>query len=240
MSYILNKYKQTMRNHLLSIILIFALYSINYGTANAQPLNLGLPDVATKDYIDKKLANKLKPVLKKWLDFYSLDINKFRLEQQNESSSLEDMAISKDTASIYHIQFDKKSDDIYLPILYDYSPNKRFYLNVRETAFVYKGDDNKWRYDGGDDCMEIYLTDRTKGNKNLVLWLGSSAFAEAAFWLDNDTFIITGYMSYDSPCRYIYLRGKINANYYISMDEVPPGSDYFVHDLRARGVFIGE
>lgn len=231
-----------MKKYLLNIILLFALFSINYSTAKAQPLGLAWQDVETKNYIDKdkKLANQLKPVLKKWLDFYNLDINKFRLEQQGEASSPEELAISVDTTSIYHKPFDKESDDIYEPVLYDYSPNKRFYLNVRETALVYRDENNIWRYDGGDDCLEVYLTDRTKGNKALVLWLGSSAFAESAFWLDDDTFIIVGYEYYDDPKRFIFLRGKINKNFYTDMDEIPPGSDYFVHDLKSRGVIIGD
>ncbi|NDV94189.1 hypothetical protein D0T84_04555 [Dysgonomonas sp. 521] len=226
-----------MNKSILNIIFIFALFSINYNMVNAQPLELAWQEAESKDYIDKKLANKLKPVLKSWLDFYNLDIHKFRLGQQGETSStLEDLAISVDTASIYHRPFNKESDDIYEPVLYDYSPNKRFYLNVRETALVYRDEDNKWRYEGGDDCMEVYLTDRKKENSAIILWLGSSAFAEAAFWLNNDTFIIVGYTDYEEAKRFLYLRGKINANYYTDMNEIPPGSEYFIHDLKSRGV----
>jgi len=202
--------------------------------------NVAKQIVLPKDnHIDKILADKMKPKIKKWLDFYNLDIYKF-WGKQKEGGILADLAINEDTASIHRKEFSKELDDIYQPVLYDYSPNKRFYLNVRETACVYKDDDDgKWHYEGGDDCMEIYLTDRKNMKKALVLWLGSTAYAEAAFWLDNDTFIITGYTYYDIPLRYIYLRGKINADYYIDMDNIPPGSDYFIHDIKSRGVIVG-
>lgn len=191
-------------------------------------------DTLKEDFIDKKLADKIKPAIRKWLNFYNLDIYKFRKTNYDKETSPEKLAIEEDTTSMYYKPFHKKSDDIYLPVLYDYSPNKRFYLNVLETAGVFKDEDGKWYYMGGDDCMEVYLTDRKKGNKALILWLGSSAFAEATFWLDNDTFIIVGYDSYDIPRHFLSLRGKINQSFYIN--KTPNDSSYFRYDLRSRGI----
>jgi hypothetical protein len=80
--------------------------------------------------VEKGEADLLKPVLKSWLDFYNIDIYEFRKVTEEEGCSLESLAISEDTASIYYRKFDRERDDVYLPVIYDYSPDKRFYLNL--------------------------------------------------------------------------------------------------------------
>jgi hypothetical protein len=88
---------------------------------------------------------------------------------------------------------------------------------------------------GGDDCMEIYLTDRKKGNKALVLWLGSSTFAEAVFWLDNESYIIAGYEYYGKPYYFIKVNGFCKREYHLPADKLSEKT-YFRYSLDIRGV----
>jgi hypothetical protein len=186
-----------------------------------------------KPLIDRTFAGKIKPTINKWLRFYNLDIYNFRGEPIVQDA-VPDPMYERDTASIYYREYSHEHN-VYNPMLYDYSPNKQKYLNVRETSYVYKDDDGKYYYYGGDDCQEIYLTDRRNKTKDLVLWLGSWSFAEAAFWLDNNTYIIVGRNHYNDFSLFIHIRGKYLRDYEYKLEQ-EPDEYYFRYDLKQRGV----
>ncbi len=186
--------------------------------------------------IDKKEMARMQPKIQKWLDFYKLDINKFGrpapLTGQGDLPMVDTREV--DTTSIYYRKFTEK-DDLYLPRLHDYSPNKQQYINILSSAGVYLDTDNKLYYYGGDDCQEVYLTDRKKKEKYLILWMGSFERAEAAFWIDNRTFVIAGYTLTD-PFRYIIhifgYKGKYYEYLQYEIDERP--ERYYFEDVNLK------
>ena len=181
--------------------------------------------------IDTKVANKIKPVINKWLKYYNLDIYTFRGVLVDVSSY---PPVEPDTASIHYRGYDETIDNVYNPILYDYSPNKQKYLNIRETSGVYRNkEDGKYYYEGGDDCQEIYLTDRKNKTDDMVLWMGSSEFAEAVFWLDNDTYIITGYNMQE---YFIRVCNSKYSGYYTCHMNKRFDITYFYYDVKQRGI----
>jgi len=140
-------------------------------------------------YIDKKTADKIEPELKKWLYFYSLNIMKFYYSANGGCFSQD--PLENDTTSMYYRAY-TISNDIYDPQLYDYSPDKTRYVNLLSSTGVYREDDGKCYYMGGDDCQEIYLTDRKKKGNYMIIWNGAGSFSEAVFWVNNDVFIVAG------------------------------------------------
>jgi len=191
-----------------------------------------------REYIEPKLAAKIKPVLSDWLKFYDLDITQFyktkSYSSDRRSVPVRDWKYEPDSASIHLREYDKKYHDVYNPILYDYSPNKKYYLNLLETSGVYQSEDGTWSYEGGDDCQEIYLTNRQDKWTNLHLWLGASSFAEGVFWIDNDSFIIV-YWNYSDDSFVIDIYGKLSGVYSCKVKESPKES-YFGYNLKKRGI----
>lgn len=189
-----------------------------------------------RDYIPQKLANKLKPALNKWLKYHKADISDFYTDSSSDNIKIElyNKPFEEDTLSLYYRKYGKE-DDVYQPVLYDYSPNRRYYLTVRETSGVYKEEDGKWYYRGGDDCQEVYLVNRNTQKKVMVMWLGTGAFAEAAFWADNETYVIVGHCYYSPfPSLFINIGGVY---YYSDMADLEDKS-YFENDLKHRGVIV--
>ena len=84
----------------------------------------------------------------------------------------------------------------------DYSPNKRFYVDL---GIWWEQDDDGKYYTAWDDCQEIYFTDRKLKQNNLLLWFGVSMFSEAVFWKDNNTFMVVGYSSVFFKTLFIYV-----------------------------------
>lgn len=147
-------------------------------------------------YIDKKTALKIQPKLKKWLDFYKLDIYKFRQIPVNGTFA-SNLFIENDTTSTYYRKYDTKADDIYDPVMNEYSPDKKRYVNILSSIGVYREDNGKYYYMGGDDCEEIRMIDREKKENYMIIWNGSGEFSEAVFWITNDLFVVAGGSWYD-------------------------------------------
>ncbi|MDU1889254.1 MAG: hypothetical protein E6767_01070 [Dysgonomonas sp.] len=213
----------------MRLILLF-LFTLLIGNCAAQFDSISQGEGA----IPKPLVKKLKPVLNQWLNYYKADISDFyqRSPYSEVRIELYDKPFEEDTLSLHYKKYDKVYDGIYVPMLYDYSPNKKYYLNVRETSYVYE-EGGKWYCDGGDDCQEIYLTNRKSQKKVMVLWLGSSEFAEAAIWADNKTYAIVGRISYgEKPSLFIWIGGV----FYYSEKAAIGDKSYFRYDLERRGV----
>jgi len=188
-----------------------------------------------RDYMSKALAKNLKPALNKWMKYYNADISDFYTDGTSDEIDIElyNKPFEEDTLSIYYRKYIKNEDDVYTPMLYDYSPNKKYYLTVRETSGVYRDEDGKWYYQGGDDCQEVYLVNRGSRKKVMIMWLGTSAFAEAAFWADNKTYVIVG-RDYSSLTRRLFI--SIGGVWYYSDRADFQDESYFEYDLKQRGV----
>jgi len=164
--------------HLFTLHIFLFLFSFP-SVCNAVPID--------KDtvYIDKEIASMIAPKMKKWLGFYGLNVTQFLLIREPGF----DYYAPGDTASIHYTEYSDE-DDFYDPQLYDYSPNKMLYLDLLPTSGVYREENGKCYYFGGDDCQEIYLVDRHKKQNKMILWNGTGAFSEAVFWINNDIFVI--------------------------------------------------
>jgi hypothetical protein len=132
----------------------------------------------------------ITPVIKKWTNFYNIDFAQARLVNRSENVCFN---APPDTTSSYYREFTKKEDtDKRIDV--DYSPDKQRYVDL---GIIYDERDGKRYCFGWDDCQEIYLVDRKQKHQNMILWFGTTQFAEAVFWQSNNVFMITGYCDFD-------------------------------------------
>lgn len=182
-------------------------------------------------YIDKETVGKIESSLKKWLDFYELNIHNFKFQHRSHYLS------SNDSTSMYYRKYTSE-DDIYDPQLYDYSPDKRRYLDLMTTAGAYREEDGKCYYLGGDDCLEIYLTDRDKKEKNMIIWQGLGGFCEDVFWINNDIFAVVGEEHSIPEIRLFNLNTNSYNHYSYDTDINDNSRSYFKEvNLKERGIF---
>lgn len=195
--------------------------------------------------IDKNLARQIEPIIHDWLTYYKIDIYQFECANDSQpclstiKTGIEHYQPKlKDTQSIYHKKFDLIRDDIYDPILHEYSPNQLYYIALLTSIGVYKTDKSEYEYLGGDDSQSIYLYDRLKHRVDLVLWLGISQMAEAVFWeKHNRFFVITGFgvFNYDKQYEDEGLFIVINGDKYVlkhTIDKNP----YYYETLQKRHI----
>ena len=95
-------------------------------------INLQQQNQASDPFINQtKISNttieKIKPLIKNWLDYYHLDIANFYTG--NTSS----WPFDKNDQGIYTQRFDYASDDVYIPQMHDYTPNKLKYISLIDT-----------------------------------------------------------------------------------------------------------
>ena len=201
-------------------------------------INLQQQNQASDPFINQtKISNttieKIKPLIKNWLDYYHLDIANFYTG--NTSS----WPFDKNDQGIYTQRFDYASDDVYIPQIYDYSPNKQKYISFLDIYHETQSD--KYIFYGNEDCQEIYLIDHKNKTKRIVLFFGISQFLEAIFWLDEDHFIAVGYQEGESNDRYfmyIFSPDDKMVDYYFDAKSEKLKSDYFFQNLNKRGVII--
>lgn len=191
------------------------------------------------EYIDADLAEKIKPAIGDWLKHYNLNISDF---QKGSESPMDIDVLKNDTTYPYYryMEFTKERD-VYAPQFYDYSPDKNMYLNILEATFVYLAEDGKYHYAGSDDSQGITLFNRKDKSAVLVTYRGYSDSADAAFWVDNQMFIITGYAAANDPGEFtleIYdLKQKTKIRY-ILPKEYTAESSYLMTDMKKRKVII--
>lgn len=173
-------------------------------------------------YIDKKTASKIQPKLKKWLDFYKLDIYKFR-EIPVEGIFASNLLVENDTTSIYYRKYDVKTDGVYDSVINEYSPDKKRYVNILSSVGVYREDNGKYYYMGGDDCQEVRTINREKKENYMIIWNGSGDFSEAVFWITNNLFVVAGGSWYDGTVnlQLFDIANKEFKYYYCKSDTEP-------------------
>lgn len=185
--------------------------------------------------ITKENARKYQKALRKWLSFHEIPIDSFRLHNQQEISA-ERFLTHEDPESIYYREFEEEYQGEYRPQSRDYSPNRRRYINLRETTYVYKDErDGNWYWFGGDDCQEIRLVDLDRKTDCMFMFTGTS-FMDGAFWVNNNCFILTRTgNSQDEYAVYVYdLANEIISSYrFYSKKE---HKDYLTYDIESRGI----
>lgn len=136
-------------------------------------------------------VTRIAPVIKKWTDFYNINFSQARLVYVDTTCfncppTLETNGIYFRGEKIGEVEDTDKRIDV------DYSPDKQRYVDLN-VLWGYEEKDGEYEFLGWDDCQEIYLIDRTQKHENMILFLGSSACADAVFWKSNDIFMIVGY-----------------------------------------------
>lgn len=196
---------------------------------------VGLVDTLVYPKISETTAKELEPKMKRWLDQLDVKISAFRQLQFFESEGWD---WDRDEQSLYFRPYDLDSDEVYEPRLRDYSPNKEMFVNVVESRGAFLENDTL-KYYGGDDCQEIYLTNRRLKKCLLLLWLGTGGVVEDCFWLNDTSFVLVGRSfsgDYIGPIFYLYnSKDQSNGIYFIN-DPAKIEVEYLESvNLRSRG-----
>lgn len=189
-----------------------------------------------RKYIDEKLAYKIKPVINDWLIFYGLNIKDFYFE----SREIFDLKMfNNSTRSIYYREF-TKDDDVYIPQLHDYSPDKTKFIDFLSDVDL--GDDGKYHYSGSDDSHQLGLYDRKKKTNTMFSFRGVSNFGDAVFWIDNNSFIVAGYNSIYMPGKYVLeiynLKQNTKEIYILKQHYTSDKEYYYIMNMKKRGIII--
>ena len=132
----------------------------------------------------------IEPTIKKWADFYKVDLSQMRAIIHWDWEPYAD-TINVDTLRITYRKFTNKDDTDTLTHV-NYSPDKQLYIDL---GINYEYSDDKPYPMSYANCQNVYLTDRKARRHYDVLSMDSTGFAEAAFWVGNDMFIIAGHDS---------------------------------------------
>lgn len=132
----------------------------------------------------------IKPILKKWIDFYGVDLAQTRFVSK-DSVCLADTSPIKIYIpdSIYHREYAPKQNTSERIEMF-YSPNKQYYVDI---GILCENINGKY-YDNGDydDSQAIYFTNRPLRQNHLLFYFGISTGIESVFWKNNDVFILVG------------------------------------------------
>ena len=223
-----------MKNVLLSLLLLL-------------PLSLGQPPLAISQTvlsteqarkIEPQLADQIRPLIQDWLIFYDIDINDFTCEPKTcvvEYGMQQFQPLKSDENSIYNREYSVAEDDIYDPVFFDYSSDKRYYVDLFKSAGVYKNEHGGYQYDGGDDSQAIYLYDRLQKRTDLLIWLGLSEFAHAVYWGKKSSMVVLVGTVSDEKDRFFI---RVNNVTFHLLTPIKPRTDkgYFAKRLKEKGV----
>ncbi|MDR2955797.1 MAG: hypothetical protein LBV43_12020 [Prevotella sp.] len=220
-----------------SILLFTACNNKNkVNPENQSGENMALADTIPLN-IDSELAGKIKPVIGKWLEYYHLDINEFSL---SDKKKLNLEQLKNDTTYPYYGKFEKK-DDVYIPALHDYSPDKKKYINLLAASNVSLESDGKYHYTGSDDNQQLGLFNLEEKSYVMFSFRGINEFVDAVFWIDNDTFVLVGYNTLEAPGYYyleMYDLKKDSCEKYILRKEYDKEESYGIADMKAREIIV--
>lgn len=194
---------------------------------------------AQRDYIEDDVLEALDPVVMDWLNFYNLKIEDFvghRFHSGDDKVGLADMTMEQ--GAPFFMAYNKKEWDVYDLRLNDYSPNQKYYINFLSSAGAYLDKDNKYYYFGSDENQTIYLINNEKEKIALLKWLESAKYADAAFWVDNETCVIVGRSDSNPKTYFIECFGKIEGYYEYRSTEKAPAETYLIENLKLRGVKV--
>lgn len=152
-----------------------SIEKINYNTAN----NI---------YIDTVLADQLKPVLKDWLSFYSINLDKFT---PIDTLSVDWSELKKNTF-IYYKKF-TPAEEKYMPGSRSYSPDRKKFIDlIEDSKDIVENHFKGWVFEDPYSEQHVYLYNRTDSTSMLLSTKNKTNFADDGYWLDNDRFILAG------------------------------------------------
>lgn len=184
-----------------------------------------------RNNISQNLASKLRPKVSEWLKFHNIDIYHFI----NYGSS--------GFGTEGHNNYTMSNEELaYKPKLRDYSPNRKYYLNVLEIATFYDPETKTYEV-GFDDSQTIWLFDIANKTASEIQFFGAASLCEATIWIDNNTFVLLGRHYYDTKDFFMILfdlKNKSVTSYYNRNKGYDNDNSYFYKNLEQRGIFINQ
>lgn len=175
-----------MKKKLFLLILPMSIFIFSCKYKNQSNI-ICQPDV---DYplIEDSIAGKVMWVMSQWFDFYNINISDFKLINTTKIN-IESL---KSDAETYLRKY-SSNDDTFLPEVRDYSPDQKYHLNLLEATNVRQDRDGRWcLVDNKIDAQYVFLFDKADSTLLLAAMHDTNNFSDAAFWLDNTTFVLSG------------------------------------------------
>ena len=139
-------------------------------------------------FIDTTLVNQLKPILKDWLTFYSIDLSKFT---PTDTLSVDWKGLKKNTF-IYYKKF-TPAEEKYMPGLRSYSPDrKRFIDLIEDSKDVEVNPSQRWVFETPHSEQRVYLYNRIDSTSMLLSIKNKMNLVDNTYWIDNDRFVLAG------------------------------------------------
>ncbi len=135
--------------------------------------------------ISPEEINTIKPIIRKWTDFYNLDLAQARLVSKDSVC----LNCPPDTSNMYYREYTAEQNTSKRIEMF-YSPNKRYYIDI---GILCESVNGKY-YDFGyyDDSQTIYFTDRRLKYNQHLFYFGVSAGVQSVFWKNNNEFFLVG------------------------------------------------
>jgi len=208
--------------------------SVPVSKKNVNEINIDSVDLT---FITDEEIKKVKPAINKWLAYYNLNIKDFVFDKEKVLNLNE---LRNETTYPYYGEF-QKEDDIYDPVLYDYSPDKSKYIDLLAATGVYV-ENEKYYFRGSDDCQQLGLYDRKEKSYVMFSFRAMHEFADAIFWINNNTFALVGYNTIDYPTGWytleIYDLKNDICRSYILREKYDKKESYGIAGMKARGIKI--
>lgn len=175
-----------MKRHIFSLLLLVSIFTFSCKEKNKA--EFACDEESEYPLIEDSVAGRVQWAISNWLEYYKINIHKFKL-------------VSSEEINIPHLKANAKSyfrkytprDDAFLPEVRDYSPDNRYYLNLLEAANVKLDYNGNWcMMDDAFDSQYVFLFDKQDSTLMLVAMHDPDNYSDAVFWVDNTTFVISG------------------------------------------------
>lgn len=174
-------------------------------------------------YISSTMANRLKPILKEWLNYGNMNIEQFL---EYDSGKFE---------PVYAEKLELEPEDlVYKPLLRDYSPDKRYYLDLLENILSYDSETNMYET-MFDDSQSIWLYDLKDGTVLRAQLYNMNELCDAAYWIDNNTFVLVGSNIYSSSFIQVFNLKDMTRNFYV-MKKSAPEKGFLYQNIKNRDI----
>lgn len=230
-----------MEKIMIFVLTCFATFCVNKNDESLNSHISAITDIlqSRQKSIDSELLKEIKPVIDNWLKYHDLNISGFMINNTNHLD-IERLKNDKSYAYYNYTEFTKENE-AYNPLFHDYSPDRMKYINLLEASLVSPESDGKYHYSGSDDSKGICLYNRKDKSAVLISYRGYLDEAEAAFWVNDDMFIITGYARLNNPGEFtleIYDISKNKQTRYSLAKAYKRDESYLLANMKERGVII--
>ncbi len=136
----------------------------------------------------------LEPVIRPWLDFYDIDLAQAMQLGVTKGGCVNCLREPAD-GEAYYYEFNPEDDTPSL-VAMSYSPNRQRYVDL--SICVEKDENGVWHDTGMYDVDQaVFLVDRRRKTKNLLIYNGSDGHVQDVFWKGNDVFVMVSATVWD-------------------------------------------